>query len=197
MGKRMSKDIEIAYDKPVLLPISELNDFQGDLKELSDDAFAKLSGEIMRTGFAFAPHVWRSPKDKKWYLVDGHQRIKTVRRMMHDSGFRVPKIPAIPVKAATISEAKRRVLQAASQYGEITQQGLFNFTQEAKIDFKEVSASFDFPTIDMSQFSKFFEAPPPEAKDGKKESGGTEIEQGQFTKMVHECPQCGHKFARE
>src|SRR5271167_320788 len=122
--KPKMKDIGIAYENAVPLPITDLNDFQGDLKELSEESFAKLSKEIMSTGFAFAPHAWKNPKDDKWYLVDGHQRIKTVRRLIKESGFRMPNIPVIPVKAKSFAEAKRRVLQAASQFGTINLKGL-------------------------------------------------------------------------
>jgi len=57
-------------------------------------------------------------------------------------------------------------------------------------DFK---GSFEFPTIDLDKFSSFFDKP----IDKEPADGSTEIEGGEFTKLVHECPKCGHKFARD
>jgi hypothetical protein len=188
--KPATRSIDIAYDNLESVSINALNDFQGDLKELSEKSYAKLSAEIATTGFAFAPHAWRNPKDSKWYLVDGHQRIKTVRRMMKESGLRVNRIPVIPVRARSYEEAKRRVLQAASQYGEIIPQGMFDFMKGAKLGLEDM-ASFDFPTLDLDKFKMFFEKPPEKGNSNK------EIEGGEFSKLVHTCPSCGHKFARE
>lgn len=150
--KSKMKDIGIAYEATLPMGIDDLNEFQGDLKELSEESFAKLSNEIITTGFAFAPHVWNNPKDGKYYLVDGHQRIKTIRRLAKESGFRIPKIPVVPVKAKSIQEAKRRVLQAASQYGTIKEKGLVDFMSDMKIDLSGLTAAFKFPDIDLSHF---------------------------------------------
>src|SRR3990172_1754392 len=110
----MDKVIQVVCDSGTRVPIGELNDFQGDLKDLSEAAFGSLSMEIISTGFAFAPHVWKNPEDGKWYILDGHQRLKTVRRLIEQSGFNIDGIPVVPVQAASFKEAKRRVLQAAS-----------------------------------------------------------------------------------
>jgi ribosomal protein S27AE len=186
------KTIDIAYEKPVRVPISALNDFQGELKTLSEESYSKLSKEITSTGFAFAPHAWRNPKDRKWYLVDGHQRIKAVRRLCDESGYKIEPIQVIPVKAKSYEEAKRRVLQAASQYGEVIPQGLYEFLSESEIKFDDFKESFDFPTLNIEKFAAFFEKPKEESKNNN-----SEVDGGQFSKLVHTCPQCGHKFARE
>lgn len=187
------KEIGIAYDEMVAIAWRDLHDFQGDLKELSEASYHKLSTEIKETGFAFAPHVWKNPVDRLWYKVDCHQRVKTVLRMV-DEGVRAPKkVPCVPVKAKSMKEAKRRVLQASSQYGEITKQGLFDFMKDAGVDFDDFRDSFEFPTIDLEKFTAFFDDAP--AKQINGDAG--EVDAGQFSKLVHTCPKCGHKFARE
>lgn len=188
---KIMKDIGIAYDKPVTLSVDDLNDFQGDLKELSEESFAKLSKEIITTGFAFAPHAWLNPKDKKWYLTDGHQRVRTVRRLIKESGFRISKIPVVPVKARSFDEAKRRVLQAASQYGHIQSSGLFDFMKDAHLKMDEVRHSFDMPTIDFDRFEMAFFP-----KTKKVEFNVTEkpTEQEDEKTKEHRCPKCGFEF---
>lgn len=192
MAQSKIKDIGIAYDDLERVPISSLHDFQGDLKELSEESFAKLSKEIIKTGFAFAPHAWKNPKDKRWYLVDGHQRIKTIRRLMNQSGFRVPKIPIVPVRAKSYAEAKRRVLQAAAQFGEINPKGLATFMKESQVTFDDFKASFEFPTIEIEDLGVLFEEnPTPPSKEKEPVQGSN------ASKIVHTCPGCGLKFSSE
>ncbi len=148
-------DIKIAYNSPIEAHIDDLNAFQGDLKELSGESYHKLSTEIMETGFAFAPHIWINPKDKKLYLIDGHQRISVVKRLIEE-GHKIKKIPVIPVFAKTFQDAKKRILQATSQYGRITNQGLANFATEAKIDISDLLKSFELPNFDFNKFQEQF-----------------------------------------
>ena len=78
----MNKTIHIACKTGFTAPLDAFNEFQGDLKELTEVNFSKLAKEIEDTGFAFAPHMWTNPEDNKLYTCDGHQRLHTVRRMV-------------------------------------------------------------------------------------------------------------------
>lgn len=147
----MKKTIAIKYKAALDLGHTELHDFQGELKVLSDENYEKLKKEIISTGFAFAPHAWQNPSDQNWYLVDGHQRIATLKRLA-DEGWVIPSIPIVPVQAASYGEAKRRVLQGVSQYGQMTEGGLKAFLVDSKISIPDVKISFDFPTIDIPSF---------------------------------------------
>lgn len=144
-------DIRIAYkDRMKAFDIDDLKALQGDLKTLSEESYRQLRKEIEETGFAFAPHVWVDQNSKAW-LVDGHQRFETLKRMRAD-GLSVPKIPVVSVEAKSLRQAKRRVLQGTSQYGEMTDKGLKDFLIESKIDIKDVELSFRFPEIDLPNF---------------------------------------------
>ncbi len=148
--------IKIACKAAQALPIDKLNFLQGDFKELSEEAYQKLSSEILETGFAFAPHVWKNPKDKKFYLLDGHQRIKVCQRLAEEKKASISEVPVVLVEAKTIKEAKRRVLQATSQYGKITDQGLANFALAAGVSFDELNLNFDLPNVDLKRFFETF-----------------------------------------
>lgn len=147
----MEKTIAIRYKTAMDLGHTQLHDFQGDLKVLTDENYEKLKKEIINTGFAFAPHAWQNPSDQNWYLVDGHQRIATLKRLA-DEGWAIPSIPIVPVEAGSYEEAKRRVLQGVSQYGQMTEGGLKSFLIDSKISIPDVKVSFDFPTIDIPSF---------------------------------------------
>lgn len=187
----MEKSIKISYGKLTATNFTELNDFQGELKELSDESYEKLKKEILETGFSFAPHAWKDPKKNKLFLLDGHQRIKTIRRLAKD-GYKIPKIPVVIVDAKSLSEAKRKVLMGVSQFGHLTQQGLFDFINEAKLNVEDIVGSFDLPGIDLEAFkSSFFDDVASTDK-----TGSTEITEGEIaSKLVHTCPKCSFKFS--
>jgi len=148
-------NINMVCNTGFAMPIDELNDFQGDLKTLSEEAFNSLSKEIVETGFGFAPHVWLNPADNKYYLIDGHQRIKTLKRLRED-GYIVPQVPVVKVFAPTLEEAKKKVLQAISQYGKLTYDGLAKFSIDANLNFEDLSQRFDLPGIDLKKFFNDF-----------------------------------------
>lgn len=154
------KTVELGY-KPefTTLEIDDLHEFQGELKELSKKDYKKLKTEILETKFNFAPHVWLNPQDKSFYLIDGHQR-KRGLTAMREEGYRIPLIPCVVVEAETYQEAKRKVLQGTSQYGQMTSQGLYEFLETGgfKLDFAE--DRFRFPEINFGAFkAEFTETP--------------------------------------
>jgi hypothetical protein len=187
----MEKTIRLAYGKLTPTSFTELHDFQGDLKELTKESYEKIKKEMVETGFAFAPHAWKDPKRRKLFLIDGHQRIKALRRLAKD-GYKIPKIPTVIVEAKSHEEAKRRVLQGVSQYGHVTQQGLYDFTVGAKLDPKLLEVSFDIPGIDLSAFNlNFFGDKTTPNKEGAQEIHEDEI----GSKLVHTCPKCNFTFS--
>lgn len=153
------KQIKIQCHTGNSLPLDAFIEFQGDLKELSKENYQKLKKEIEKTGFAFAPHVWKSKKNNKiaFYLIDGHQRIRTLRQMVKE-GYECGEIPVVIVEAGSMKEAKRRVLQGTSQYGKMTDDGLYEFVSLSEIDFEDALYSFRLADIDINHFQKkYFE----------------------------------------
>ena len=138
-----------------------------------------------RTGFAFSPHVWKDPADGSWKIVDAHQRKKVLGRLEAE-GYEIPKFHTIEVLADDYATAKRRVLQGTSQYGRMTERGLFEFSKKAGISFEGLGG-FRFPDIKLKALAAQFSPPVP--PDGAKELGG-EL----FVGLNCRCPKCGFEF---
>jgi len=137
--------IEIKCKGEKQLEISELIPFQGNLKDLSKINYKKLRGEILKLGFCEPISIWENN------ILNGHQRLRTLQQMQTE-GFVIPKIPVNIINAKNKKEAKEIVLALTSQYGNITEQGLYEYMAEAELDFVDVADSFSFPEIDIDHF---------------------------------------------
>jgi hypothetical protein len=167
------------------VPLHKLRPFQGNLKELSEANFIKLKGLITTMGFSFPVFVWQDPDGGHEYLLDGHQRVRTLTEMKKE-GFEIPDIPVADVEADSFSNAKKKLLAAASQFGSFQSQGLYEFISENKFDVDGISENFTMPEIDMGKFKTEFYDGPPEPKPPKEQKEKLDTE--------HECPQCGYKW---
>lgn len=125
-----------------------MHEFQGDLKDISENDLDNLCKEIVETGFAFSPHVWKNPADGTWNIVDAHQRKKALCRL-EERGYSIPKFHTIEVEADSFEQAKRRVLQGTSNYGKMTERGLADFAKIGGIKF-ETLGNFRFPEVKLS-----------------------------------------------
>lgn len=149
-------DIKIKCDVKDRAPLDLFLNFQGRLKELSEEGYKRLKREIIQTGFAFPIFVWENPKDKSLNILAGHQRILALKKM-REEGAVVPEIPYVKIEAKNRDEAKRRVLQDVSQYGQVTPIGLLEYMRIADIEFAEIASSFVLPDFDLGAFqSEFF-----------------------------------------
>lgn len=136
-------EIRIAFRPGPVLSHHEMYEFQGELKEISDADLDNLCKEIIDTGFAFSPHLWKDPSDGFWKICDAHQRKKALLKL-EERGWTISKFHTIEVLAKDFQEAKRRVLQGTSQYGKMTSQSLASFAQKAGISFEGLG-TFRFP----------------------------------------------------
>lgn len=144
----MSK-IKIACKGADVLPLSAFEEFQGNLKSLSEASFKKLKREILERGFSFPIHIWK--KGEKAAIIDGHQRIRTLWQMAAE-GYKIPEIPVVYVHAKDEKEARLKVLSGASQYGKVDRQGLYEFMEIGEIDVDELTQGFELPAVDSDLF---------------------------------------------
>lgn len=158
----------IAKDALIRVDISKLNDFQGNLKDLSEINYQKLRDQILRLKFSFVIHAWEN--DGELFILDGHQRVRVLNKM-REEGFEIPPIPVVKVLAKDFKEAKEKVLAGTSQYGEITSQGLYEFIHEAELDFNSIVEHNRFTEIDFNKFAEEFYGNP-ETEDGGGGGGG-------------------------
>jgi len=144
-------EIKINCQKGIDLPLSEMHAFQGDLKDLSEENYQRLSEQIQEKGFLAPFSVWKD--NGKWMLLDGHQRHRTLTRMEENKVTLPDAFPTIEIIAENIKQAKEIVLSLTSQYGHMSNKGLYDFMQEAQI--KNLS-DFRLPDINIAAFSKEF-----------------------------------------
>lgn len=117
--------IEIKCKGADTLPIDRILEFQGGLKELSKENEKKLRNSILKFGFIAPLFLWDDHGE--WRLLDGHQRLKTLLKM-REEGYDIPMLPVDYIEADSEEDAKRKLLQITSQYGEFTVEGFEEFT---------------------------------------------------------------------
>jgi hypothetical protein len=137
------------------LPLESLIPTQDQLKELSQDNYAKLKNEILSEGFSFPFFVWQHNNENR--ILDGHHR-RLVLIKMREEGYEIPDLPCAIVKANNEKEAARKLLAVTSQYAKITDQGLYEFMNKFDIEMNEIKDRFEFNDINMAYFeSNFFD----------------------------------------
>jgi DNA modification methylase len=141
----MAKEIKIKCKAVDSLEIDELNDFQGDLKTISDDELEKLKKSILKYGFSFPVFVWENK------ILDGHQRLKAVRQLV-EQGCKIKdnNLPVVRIEAKNEKEAAEKLLLINSRYAKIDQEGFQVFTYDYKIDLGEMTELIELPEIDFS-----------------------------------------------
>jgi len=159
--------------------LETFKELQGNLKELSKANYEKLKASILKYGFSFPVFCYKQ-KDTH-YILDAHQRIKTLK-LLQEEGYYIPDLPTVFIEAKDKREAKEKLLQLNSNYGKITDEGLYEFMNEPNF---EIDADFlkqiDLPDIDLEKF----------------ELGYVESNEDRETSAKSQevtCPECGHNF---
>lgn len=186
----MKKKIEVTCKGADLVKRSDLKEFQGDLKMLTDDRMAMLKGQIIKYGFNSPIQIWMNGQTK--HILDGHQRTRALDALAQD-GYEVPdELPVDWILAKTKKQAKEILLSRIAQYGETTQTGLYSYMADAGLSFSEIKESFPLPNFDFSRFERDFLSQLP-----KKETvGAIEISEESYSNLMHTCPRCGMRFGK-
>lgn len=144
------KKIRLAVTAKYYLPYNDLLDLQGNFKTLSKTNFEKLKAGIINDGFSFVIHVWKH--EGRFYIIDGHQRVNTIKHMVEIDKFDCPKLPVAIVEADNFAHAKRKVFAASSSFGKIEGQGLYEMMQDAEVGMDQLTDNYDFAGVDMEHF---------------------------------------------
>ena len=175
-------EVKLALDtsRIHMVKVDELMPFQGELKDLSNDNYERLSKEILETGFAFPIFAWEH--NGAWFTIDGHQRLRTLKTMRDLGGITIPdELPVISVLADNAVLAKERILQASSMYGTMSEQGLYQFSEEVGIPYERIQ-EMPLP-IDVDKYvAEYYEEPAMEEPKPEKE------------KKPIKCPNCGFEI---
>lgn len=146
-----SKTIQITCQGAGTIAIGLLKALQGDLKILAKEDYERLKSELLLDGFSFPVAVWEDPSSGNLYILDGHQRVKTLQKMAEE-GYSIPQIPIVTVQASDISQAKHKLLAAASQYGQMRTDGLKEFLKDTDFNAEDLLGSFRFADLDLHDF---------------------------------------------
>lgn len=145
--------IPVFYPKIELISYREWLPIQGDLKTLEEIDFDRLA-ESLRTKGGFVPaFIWRpTSSGDGWlqglpYILDGHQR-KAVfsaesATFRHEDGSTNDLYPCAVIEAASLTDAKERLLAITSQYGAVTRHGLDELLDRLEADHIEAITKFD------------------------------------------------------
>lgn len=156
--------------------IDELTDLQGDLKDLSEENYVKLRNSMTKFGFSFPFYMWVDTDGTK-YITDGHQRIRTLRKMRSE-GIAIPELPADYVYAKDKQEAKQKLLLLNSQYGKFTQEGWDAFTFDINMD--EINDLLVIPEMSIN----YTDPTKSDPQEGEQPDEKKEVT----------CPECGAHF---
>jgi site-specific DNA-methyltransferase (adenine-specific) len=145
------KTVKIACQGAASIQIDNLKPFQGELKTLSDENYAKLKNEIIDLGFSEPIAIWKSQGEN--FVLNGHQRLTTLLKMRGE-GFAIPPVPVSIVDATSYKQAKLKVLSLTSQFGEMSPKGLLDFVADIDLKLPEMSERFDFPDVNLDAMMK-------------------------------------------
>ena len=138
------------------LPLKVLEPFQGNLKDLPDEQYAKLKASIADEGFMAPVFVWEGK------ILDGHQRTAVLQR----EGWKIEggKVPVVEIQADSEQDAARKLLKLTSAYGKPQAEGVYEFMQTHDLDLGDF-ASVDLPDFDADALEVLFnpgdDQPPP------------------------------------
>lgn len=189
--------IKISCNAALEIPLSELHEIQGNLKEMSKDSFLKLKNSILKHGIDFAFHVWKD-KDGKQYIVDGHGRRKCLIELQKE-GYQIPFVPCVETHADSLKEAREKVLRSSSSYHRLTSQGLYEFMNQDGISFDELN---DYPLSDFNHKKfeeEFTDKAPVEGEDDVPDvgEGETRVKLGELWQLGEHRLMCGDCTVKE
>lgn len=168
------------------LSLDELTPLQGRLKDLTKDNFIKLKTSLLDHGFAFPFFVWRN--EGKNYILDGHQRDHVLNELKSEPDIKLPeKYPVAYIDAINKTEAAKLLLLASSQYGTITNEGLYEFLAQNELNIEDMKLKIQFDALNINDFADGWGNETFKPTDGM-DSGRLD----EKSKVV--CPECKYEF---
>lgn len=131
--------IEIKCSTKDALHLSEITEFQGNLKERDSTDYEKIERSIRKHGFSFPFFIWKH--DGVNHCLDGHGRLGTLQRMVA-GGEQIPPLPVVYVNCKNEADAKEMLLKLNSTYGHMTADSVREFLRggvELDIDFEDLA----------------------------------------------------------
>ncbi len=139
------KIIPICCQGSRYLSHTDMVQFQGNLKTLSESNLKKLKASILKYGWVAPVFIWN---DKQ--IIDGHERLIALQSLLEE-GYTISDLPVVDIQAKTKKQAAEILLSINSQYNTMTNDGLTEFCNQFGIDFNHLSFAYELPTIDYNQ----------------------------------------------
>ena len=126
---------------------SNLKDFQGDLKIVTDESLCKMKKSIVINGVFVPKFVWINEK-KEMMIIDGHTTTKALSELERE-GYEIPEIPYALIEAENRTEASKKLLILNSQYGTMNPET--SFLVDYNLDLKSIMGEIDIPELEIFQ----------------------------------------------
>jgi hypothetical protein len=181
--------IAIACQGATTVGLDEVNDLQGNLKDLNEAQYVKLRNSIMQYGFSFPLFIWVDSEGKKW-IIDAHQRVRTLRKMQQE-GYTIPPLPADLIFAENRKEAKEKLLLLNSRYGKFDLPGYEEFIHE---EGSELSGSEFYDLLEIPELTMWDTPPAPSQTTQPDGPEDVQVEQTVTRELDVTCPSCQHVF---
>lgn len=123
---------------------------QGKLKSLHKADYERLKERILRLGFHQPITVWKW--QNKLNIINGHQRLRTIKTMVEKEGYTIGALPVNFVEAKNWNEAKRKILALTSTYGRTKKEGLFNFLKDSELNPRALLEDVKIAGFDLIDF---------------------------------------------
>ena len=147
-----------------------------NLKDSNRDT-DKLRKSILKNGFVFPVYTWADHD----YCIDGKGREIVVQELVKE-GHSFESIPYVEIQAKDKEEAKQRVLEASSQYGNITEDSFVAFSDDMEVD---------FDTIEVKKNDVIQSEPDDIDFDNIESTADREVKDKDMEVV---CPECGKCF---
>jgi len=135
------------------LDLSEVEHFQANIKDISQEDVQKLAELMLSEGILDPVKVWKR-EDGKYFMLDGHAR-KLAYEWLKKQGHKIPPYPCLILKCKNEQHAAEIVLALRTTYGQMNEDGLYEFLHIKNIKDKFYSTlrqRLSYPTIDLKKF---------------------------------------------
>jgi hypothetical protein len=135
------------------LDLSEVEYFQANLKDITQEDVQKLGELMLNEGILDPVKVWKR-EDGKCFMLDGHAR-KLAYEWLKKQGHKIPPYPCLILKCRNEQHAAEIVLALRTSYGQMNEDGLYEFLHLKNIKDKFYSTlrqRLSYPTIDLKRF---------------------------------------------
>lgn len=149
------KEISNKILKTELVTWKDLKFLQSEnLKDLPKQAEEKLKQSILNNDFCQTFNVWQKGKDV--FLLDGHHRVKILKKLEEEGNIIPDKFPANFIDCKNRKEACKLLLIYSSIYAKIEQDGLVEFLELEELTFDDLKFDIELPDMDFEDFEKNF-----------------------------------------